>query len=134
MLLIKHNVDVGLKFRDKKGGIVAATFKFSDAATLMNHDIPSLISVNSDSNHKRLAQMELKVDMQFSARIGSKIIIPTSRDLDHLWSSCRNFNEVKYALHLYKDDKKRVLFGKPIVWPVILLVLIMNQMMTGPGL
>ena len=67
--------------------------------------------------------MKLKVDMHFAARIGSKIIIPTSRDLDHLWSSCRNFNEVKYALHLYKDDKKRVLFGKPIVWPVILLVL-----------
>ena len=105
---------------------------------VMRHDISSLISVNSDSNHKRLAQninnMELKVDMHFVARIGSKIIIPTSQDLDHLWSSCRNFNEVKYALHLYKDDKRKVLFDKPIVWPVTHLVLTMNQMLTGPGI
>jgi hypothetical protein len=92
---------------------------------------------NSDGNHKRLAQnisnTGLKVDMHFAARIGSKFTVPTSQDLNHLWSSCRNFNEVKYALHLYKDDKSRVLFDKPIVWPVTHLVLKMNQKLTGPG-
>ena len=105
---------------------------------LMRYEISSLISINSDGDHKRLAQninnMELKLDIHFAARIGSKIIIPTSRDLYHLWSSCRTSNEAKYALHLYKDDKKRVLFDKPFVWPVIHLVLIMNQMMAVPGI
>ena len=118
-------------------------FKSGDLVVLTNHRkvclvISSLISVNSDSNHKRLAQntnnMMLKVDMHFEARIGSKIIIPTSQDLDHLWSFCRNFNEVKYEWHLYKDEKSRVLFDKPIMWPVTHLVLIMNQMLTGPGI
>ena len=33
----------------------------------------------------------------------------------------------------YKDDMSRVLFDKPIVWPVKHLVPTMNQMLTGPG-
>ena len=33
----------------------------------------------------------------------------------------------------YKDDMSRVLFDKPIVWPVRHLVPTMNQMLTGPG-
>ena len=57
--------------------------------------------------------------MQFAAR--------TDEDPVHLWSSSRNFNEVKYAFQLCKDDKKRVLFEKPIVWPVTQLVLTMDQ-------
>ena len=69
----------------------------------------------------------------FTASIGFKTIILASNDPNHLWSSCRNFNEVKYELHLYKDDKSRVLFDKPIVWPVIQLVPTMDQMLAGPG-
>ena len=79
------------------------------------------------ATHRIRASM-LKEDTHFAARIGSKIIILAQKDPDHLWSSCRNFNEVKYA-----DDKSRVLFDKPIVWPVTHLVLTMNQMLTGPG-
>ena len=109
-----------------------------DWVTIFTIDFRDSIVPISDIYHKWFAQninnMELKVDMHFVARIGSKIIIPTSQDLDHLWSSCRNFNEVKYALHLYKDDKRKVLFDKPIVWPVTHLVLTMNQMLTGPGI
>ena len=33
----------------------------------------------------------------------------------------------------YKDDMSRVLFDKPIVWPVTHLVPTMNQLLTGPG-
>ena len=69
----------------------------------------------------------------FTASIGFKTIILASNDPNHLWSSCRNFNEVKYELHLYKDDKSRVLFDKPIVWPVTQLVPTMDQMLAGPG-
>ena len=85
------------------------------------------------ATHRIRASM-LKEDTDFAARIGSKIIILAQKDPDHLWSSCRNFNEVKYALHLCKDDKSRVLFDKPIVWPVTHLVLTMDQMLTGPGI
>ena len=85
------------------------------------------------ATHRIRASM-LKEDIHFAARIGFKIIILAQKDPDHLWSSCRNFNEVKYELHLYKDDKSRVLFDKPIVWPVTYLVLTMNQMLTGPGI
>ena len=70
----------------------------------------------------------------FTASIGFKTIILASNDPDHLWSSCRNFNEVKYELHLYKDDKSRVLFDKPIAWPVTQLVPTMDQMLAGPGI
>jgi hypothetical protein len=98
----------------------------------------SLISVNSDSYPIRLTQkiiiMELDEVIHFAARIGFKFIILTRRDPDHLWSSCRNFDEVKYALHLCKDDKSRVLVDKPIVWSVTHLVLAMDQMLTGPGI
>ena len=69
----------------------------------------------------------------FTASIGFKTIILASNDPNHLWPSCRNFNEVKYELHLYKDDKSRVLFDKPIVWPVTQLVPTMDQMLAGPG-
>ena len=104
---------------------------------ILSLEISSLIPVNSDSDLKRLAldptNMELDEDMYLAASIGFKIIILASNDPDHLWSSCRNFNEVKYELHLYKDDKSRVLFDKPIMWPVTHLILIMNQMLTGPG-
>jgi hypothetical protein len=33
----------------------------------------------------------------------------------------------------YKDDMSRVLFDKPIVWPVTQLVPTMDQMLAGPG-
>ena len=44
-----------------------------------------------------------------------------------------NLNEGKYAVHLHKDDKRKVLFAKPIVWPVTQLVPTMDQMLAGPG-
>ena len=101
-------------------------------------DLPSLIPVNSDSNLKRLAQninnLELDDDIHFAARIGFKIIILARKDPNHWWFSRMNFNEGKYAVHLCKDDKSRVLFDNPIVWPVTHLVLIMDQVLTGPGI
>ena len=77
-----------------------------------------------------IAIIAVDTNDSFTASIGFKTIILASNDPDHLWSSCRNFYEVKYELHLYKDDKSRV---KPIVWPGTHLVLTMNQMLTGPG-
>ena len=83
------------------------------------------------ATHRIRASM-LKEDIHFAARIGFKIIILAQKDPDHLWSSCRNFNEVKYALD--KDDKSRVLFDKPFVWSVTQLVdITMNQLLTDPG-
>ena len=97
-------------------------------------EISSLIPVNSDSNLAlNPTNIEMDQNMFLAARIGLKIIILTSQDLDHLWSSSRNFNEVKYALHLYRNDKSRVLFDKPIVWPATQLVPTMDQMLAGPG-
>jgi hypothetical protein len=71
--------------------------------------------------------------MHFAVRIGSKIIILARKDQS--WSSCRNFNEVKYASHqLDNDDNSRVLLDKPIVWSVTQLVVItMDQLLTDPG-
>ena len=83
------------------------------------------------ATHRIRASM-LKEDIHFAARIGFKIIILAQKDPDHLWSSCRNFNEVKYALD--KDEKSRVLFDKPIVWSVTQLVdITMDQLLTDPG-
>jgi hypothetical protein len=100
-------------------------------------DISSLISVNSDSNLKRFDQnnTEQDEDMHFEVRIAFKIIILAHKDLDHSWSSCRNFNEVKHAFHqLDNDDKSRVLLDEPIVWSVTQLVVItMDQLLTDPG-
>ena len=39
----------------------------------------------------------------------------------------------RYTSKLSQDDKSRVLFDKPIVWPVIQLVPTMDQMLAGPG-
>ena len=69
--------------------------------------------------------MEPTEGMQFAAR--------TDEDPVHLWSSSRNFNEVKHAFQQSKDDKSKVLFDKPIVWPVTQLVPTMDQMLAGPG-
>ena len=73
--------------------------------------------------------------MHFAVRIGFKIIILARKDLNHSWSSCRNFNEVKNAFHqLDNDDSSRVLLDKPIVWSVTQLVVItMDQLLTDPG-
>ena len=106
---------------------IAATIKAGDVVipnTCLDNS--SLISVNSDRNHKRFAQNISNIELRFAAR--------TDEDPDHLWSSSRNFNEVKYACQHSKDDESRVLFDKPIVWPVTHLVLTMNQMLTGPGI
>ena len=74
-------------------------------------------------------------------KMGQNVALPKPRVVSakpysepHLWSSSRNFNEVKYALQHSKDDKSRVLFDKPIVWPVTQLVPTMDQMLTGPGI
>ena len=93
-----------------------------DGATTFQ-DIDSLVTIHGQN--VALPKPRVVSAKRFAAR--------TDEDPDHLWSSCRNFNEVKYELHLYKDDKSRVLFDKPIVWPVTYLVLTMNQMLTGPG-
>ena len=71
--------------------------------------------------------------------MGQNVALPKPRVVSakpysepHLWSSSRNFNEVKYALD--KDDKSRVLFDKPFVWSVTQLVdITMNQLLTDPG-
>ena len=60
-------------------------------------------------------------------------------DPDHLWSSCRNFNGVRYAIReLCKEDNSRVSFNKPFVWSVTQLVRFfrdpkMANLLTGPG-
>ena len=100
--------------------IIADSLMYGDA------DNSSLISVNSDRIHKRLAQSPSNIELQFADRCDE---CP-----DLLWSSSRNANEVNYAFQQSKDDKSKDLFGRPFVWPVIHLVLIMNQMMTGPGI
>ena len=88
-------------------------------------DSSSLISVNSDRIHKRLDQKSSNIELQFVDR--------TDECPYHLWSFSRNSNEVNYAFQHRKDDKSRVLFEKPIVWPVTELVPTMDQMLAGPG-
>ena len=97
------------------------------ADTIMSRDADnsSLISVNSDRIHKRLAQKASNIELQFVDR--------TDNCPDHLLSSSRNSNEVNYAVQHSRDDKSRVLFDKPIMWPVIQLVPTMDQMLAGPG-
>ena len=110
----------------KLGGAVILMYrKPSQKVSLTSYDFCARIRA---LKKHRIRASRLKEDMHFAARL-----ILAQKDPDHLWSSCRNFNEVKYALHLCKDDKSRVLFDKPIVWPVTHLVLTMNQMLTGPG-
>ena len=98
---------------------ITAIHKSGDGVKITNHT--NLISLSSERNYKSTTI----ACMQLAAR--------TDEDPDHQWSSCRNFDEVKYAVQLSKDDKSRVLFDKPIVWPVKHLVPTMNQMLTGPG-
>ena len=88
-------------------------------------DNSSLISVNSDRIHKRLDQKSSNIELQFVDR--------TDNCPDHLLSSSRNSNEVNYAVQHSRDDKSRVFFDKPIVWPVTQLVPTMDQMLAGPG-
>ena len=54
-------------------------------------------------------------------------------ETDHFWSYNRNFNEVIYECQHSIDDKSRVLFDEPIVWPATQLVPTMDQMLAGPG-
>ena len=59
-------------------------------------------------------------------------------DPEHLWSSCRNFSGVRYAIReLCKDDNSSVSFNKPFVWSVTQLVRFfrdpkMANLLTGP--
>ena len=74
-------------------------------------DCSIVISVNSDSNHRRTVTCRrCKIINYF---------ISSPDELDHLWSSCRNLNDNSST--------------KPIVWPVIQLVPTMDQMLAGPG-
>ena len=88
-------------------------------------DNSSLISVNSDRSHKSVAQNISIIELQYATR--------TDEGPDHFWSSNRNFNEVNYAFQHSIDDKSRVLFDEPIVWPATQLVPTMDQMLAGPG-
>ena len=74
------------------------------ADTIMSRDADnsSLISVNSDRIHKRLAQKASNIELQFVDR--------TDNCPDHLLSSSRNSNEVNYAVQHSRDDKSRVFF------------------------
>ena len=80
----------------------------SAKSTHFNSD-PIWISVKSDGDHK--------------SRISSTNIVSNDKRI-----RCSS-----YEFYLYKEDKSRVLFDKPIMWPVKHLVLTMNQMLTGPG-
>jgi hypothetical protein len=59
-------------------------------------------------------------------------------DPEHLWSSCRNFSGVRYAIReLCKEDNSSVSFNKPFVWSVTQLVRFfrdpkMANLLTGP--
>ena len=89
----------GKSFSSKVFPNIAATIKAGDVVIHTTClDNSSLISVNSDRNHKRFAQKISNIELRFAAR--------TDEDPDHLWSSSRNFNEVKYACQHSKDDKR----------------------------
>ena len=104
---------------------VTDTLKSGDVVIPMGLDNSSLISVNSDRSHKRVAQNISIIELQYATR--------TDEGPDHFWSSNRNFNEVNYAFQHSIDDKSRVLFDEPIVWPATQLVPTMDQMLAGPG-
>ena len=76
-----------------------------------------VISVNSDSNHRRTVTCRrCKIINYF---------ISSPDELDHLWSSCRNLND---------NSSNKDLFGKPFVWSVTQLVLTMDQVLIDPGI
>ena len=103
----------------------ADTLKSGDVVIPMGLDNSSLISVNSDRSHIRVAQNISIIELQYATR--------TDEGPDHFWSSNRNFNEVNYAFQDSIDDKSRVLFDEPIVWPATQLVPTMDQMLASPG-
>ena len=104
---------------------VTDTLKSGDVVIPMGLDNSSLISVNSDRSHKRVAQNISIIELQYTTR--------TDEGPDHFRSSNRNFNEVNNACQHSIDDKSRVLFDEPIVWPATQLVPTMDQMLAGPG-
>ena len=81
-------------------------------------DIPSLISVNTDSNLRILARIGFVL-----ARIGFERFLKAGIHL---------LARIGYKI-MNEDDMSRVLIDKPFVWPGTHLVLTMNQMLTGPG-
>ena len=60
-------------------------------------------------------------------------------DPEHLWSSCRIFDGVRYAIHQKcKEDDSIVSFSKPFVWSVSQLIRFfrdpkMAELLAGPG-
>ena len=80
-------------------------------------DCSIVISVNSDSNHRRTVTCRrCKIINYF---------ISSPDELDHLWSSCRNLND---------NSSNKDLFDKPFVWSVTQLVLTMDQVLIDPGI
>ena len=60
-------------------------------------------------------------------------------DPEHLWSSCRIFDGVRYAIRqICKEDDSMVSFSKPFIWSVSQLIRFfrdpkMVELLTGPG-